>query len=852
MMRAHAEAMERGADCEHCPLAGWREGPVLGTIRKSRLLVVGEGPTGKDIEDGELFKGQPGREVDTALRDGSTSRAHVSVTSALLCRPPGGQDLGEYLKRLPKNERDPRKCCAPRLARDIVETEPVVIAPLGAHALEAVAAHYKVPIGKGKKKAGELRLANISAQRGHPAKIPSGPWLYPTLHPAYAIRKAKNLAHVIREDIARAAKMAIRGGGLDWPGVDVDSPFAVLRRAFDEDLLLTVDIETTGLESTSRIRCVGIGFFDPQTRRARVGVFEIENGKHDLERSKAAMRAAVRHGLRLQFHNGQFDTRVLQAQAWLPPEYTAWAEDTILAHHDSWENDCPHDLSFVSSRFVEVPLWKFDVDHKVVDELSAERFASLVRYNILDVATTIYAGEGLRKWIDRDGTRPQYRRDVRMAWKVRDMAQVGVFIDRRVQKEFHDRAESACTKLRGALQSATGVPDLNPNSGAQLAAWFFGKNGKGYVPQIATGRGRKWEEGDDAATSVPALFALLDAGVDKQTQHVIKMLVRYKSIFKLQTHVIDAIEPMDVPGEPSWLGRIVGSLSLHTTPQGRLASSDPNLYNWSKTGVFNLRKMVVAPPGYKIVGIDGDQIESRFYAGASGDKKMIEALMRKLDIHTWNAATLFPLPGETQEQAYQRLKALPKSELTPKRQFTKTFVHASTYGAEGGKKHEMIVNARDKATGDRLFPDLAGPKGEAYVAEKDALWTSEHPENAEFKATLLRMVAEHGYVATLIHGRRRWFPGNWPTKENAPASHVCSGTAADWMNDAFERVFDAYRPGADGRHSGLFAFVYDSLDAYVPEANTAKIADLLHEALNGTWRDIPITGTPTVTQSWGD
>jgi DNA polymerase I-like protein with 3'-5' exonuclease and polymerase domains len=68
---------------------------------------------------------------------------------------------------------------------------------------------------------------------------------------------------------------------------------------------------------------------------------------------------------------------------------------------------------------------------------------------------------------------------------------------------------------------------------------------------------------------------------------------------------------------------------------GRWGSS-PNVQNWSKRaggGVENLRRMIAAPPGYKLVGADFAQIEARIIAVRAACIFLINVFARKEDIH---------------------------------------------------------------------------------------------------------------------------------------------------------------------------------------------------------------------------
>lgn len=89
-------------------------------------------------------------------------------------------------------------------------------------------------------------------------------------------------------------------------------------------------------------------------------------------------------------------------------------------------------------------------------------------------------------------------------------------------------------------------------------------------------------------------------------------------------------------------GRIHSSFNQTITSTGRLSSTDPNLQNIpARTEEGNIiRSAFIADKGFKLIGLDYSQIELRLAAHLSGDKKMIEAFNKGLDIHSATAAEI--------------------------------------------------------------------------------------------------------------------------------------------------------------------------------------------------------------------
>src|SRR5689334_17543720 len=78
-----------------------------------------------------------------------------------------------------------------------------------------------------------------------------------------------------------------------------------------------------------------------------------------------------------------------------------------------------------------------------------------------------------------------------------------------------------------------------------------------------------------------------------------------------------------------------------------MSSYAPNFQQIPADGVGSeLRKNVVAAPGYTLVVADFSNIELRIVAELSGDKFLIDAFASGEDVHAYTAAVMFGLPKE--------------------------------------------------------------------------------------------------------------------------------------------------------------------------------------------------------------
>jgi uracil-DNA glycosylase family 4 len=889
-LEAHAEMIARGADCARCPLYGERRGPVASELRKSsKLIVIGEAPGKHEVRRGKPFVGDSGDELTFGLTDGGLSRGETSIINVCACQPP--DEMQRYVKQSKRRgAKSPIDCCRPRFIRDLKDalgSGARTILGLGSTAHASIAKAYGIGLGKeAKKKHGqhlksEKRLAAVKDHRGHPFDLVASPraldpslppaTLFPSFHPAYALREAHYMLHVIRDDIANASRIAVNGG---WPGYKLPSDFLVVKSAtamgawLDAALAsgrrVTVDIETNGLDAASKIRCIGLGYFvdDEPDTRPRIMVVPLRR-KNGAVTWPATLAPGVKLKLRefldaaqLAFHNGAFDTKVLIRNGYLTKTRKQWW-DTAIAHHVTHECDCPHNLAFVSSRFAQVPLWKDQVDHKAAD--SEDQDEELWHYNGTDVDMQATTYRGLRRWVKEAQNENAFRLDTRKAPIARDMGELGLFIDEGKRRDMETELHGWLTRRQSKLAGIVGREDFNPRSPKQLTDWLYSK--MGWTPIINTDA-EEWEDGDAAATSIDSLCALEDS---KQLTPVgidfVNTLIEFKELEKLRAQFVVGMVKHLRPTEWDGIYHLPVTYLVHVVPTGRW-SSTPNIQNWPSNGRLNVRTLCVAPPGHVIVGADYEQIEARIYAVLANDQRMLQAFADELDVHSDNAAAMYAEPGATDARIREiyheiiRLKnarkqftddqwrlwnsaaadplslamngaVLDYKRAKVRRDAAKTFVYLLLYGGEKDKLYESMRKKREKGKGTKLFPDLL----ESDITRWHDNWGRLHPETAAWHTAIESYVRKHNCVATAISGRVRWFPGG-PTQKNAAANTTVQGSAADIADEKVIEL-DAFLPHRGwSRHSGMFGQIHDWLGGYAP-------IDRAEEARSGFQRIMP-------------
>ncbi|MBL1142254.1 MAG: DNA polymerase I [Proteobacteria bacterium] len=118
-----------------------------------------------------------------------------------------------------------------------------------------------------------------------------------------------------------------------------------------------------------------------------------------------------------------------------------------------------------------------------------------------------------------------------------------------------------------------------------------------------------------------------------------KLILEHRSVNKLRSTYTEKLPQMINPET----GRVHTSYHQAVTATGRLSSSNPNLQNIpirTPEG-RKIRLAFVPPKGYTMVAADYSQIELRIMAHLSGDKSLLDAFDKGLDIHRTTAAEVF-------------------------------------------------------------------------------------------------------------------------------------------------------------------------------------------------------------------
>jgi uracil-DNA glycosylase len=158
-----AEVAGEVRGCQRCALARGRTMAVPGEGNPfSDVLLVGEGPGGREDATGRPFVGPAGQLLTELLRSIGWERGDVFITNVVKCRPPGNRDP----------EPDEIGACSSYLDRQERALAPAVIVTLGRYSLQRY-----------------LPGARIGEAHGH-LRRNSGRFVFPMYHPAAALHQS--------------------------------------------------------------------------------------------------------------------------------------------------------------------------------------------------------------------------------------------------------------------------------------------------------------------------------------------------------------------------------------------------------------------------------------------------------------------------------------------------------------------------------------------------------------------------------------------------------------------------------------------------------------------------------------
>jgi DNA polymerase-1 len=307
-----------------------------------------------------------------------------------------------------------------------------------------------------------------------------------------------------------------------------------------------------------------------------------------------------------------------------------------------------------------------------------------------------------------------------------------------------------------------------------------------------------------------------------QSHELPRLILQWRELMKLKGTYIDALPQLVNPET----GRVHTCFNQAVAATGRLSSSDPNLQNIpirTETG-REIRRAIVAEPGYVLISADYSQIEFRVLAHLADDPVLVDAFREGADFHERTALKIF---GTDSGRDPHDLRAT-----------AKMVNYALLYGKTA------FTLAKDIG----VTPQVAQEFIDAYFAG--------FPKVRAFIDRTLEEARTTGVVKTL-YGRRRLVPElnsrNVQIRQAAEREAVnmpIQGTAADILKLA---MIDTHAALANLPTARMILTVHDELLFEVAREQAEEAAEVVREQMqNAAQLRVPLTVDVGIGSNWAD
>lgn len=627
-----------------------------------------------------------------------------------------------------------------------------------------------------------------------------------------------------------------------------------------------LDIETTGLDR-----------FRDEITSIQIGFTNVDQGKYvrrffdwkKLGMKRALMLLTKLKDAKLVTHNGKFDLLFLYVKTGI--ELKLWVDTLVMAHVCGEEE---LGLKPLVKKYFKVD---YDISKEAKTGKITEKFKA---YGLDDVYYPMELVKIFKKKLKIYNLEKVYKHEMRVYKAYLEVEKNGAPISPRR----HEIAKKLQEQYKPILERLLTVGNINWNSTAQVAKILFTDKDvpvydeKGeklpntyevieytfmndiiYRGEFDTRKGatlfmNEWKEKnphlydikvklkhnyapviigygvglkaiEKTAKGVPSVGS--DVLVNYVGNPVVDDLLEYRRLTKLETF-IKSWEEIQVDD------RIYPSFNI-TARTGRTTCNNPNLQNIPQDK--NVRNLIEARPGWKILECDLSQVELRVASIFSGDENMQHAYQSGSDLHSKTTLLLF---GDTSD--------LSKQEQKRKRTYSKSANFGFLYGMSA-----------------KTFVQYAKNFG-LNITEED----SEHLRENFFKAypTLLtwhedciKYARANGYTWSPI-GRKRFLPdinsSNFRARGQAERQSINSGVqgfASDMCTSALADI--VFSDKIDHDRCIVLGSVHDAIlfeirDDYVEEVAPKLKYTMEHPSiLEGLDIPIPIIADAEVAQAWG-
>lgn len=407
----------------------------------------------------------------------------------------------------------------------------------------------------------------------------------------------------------------------------------------------------------------------------------------------------------------------------------------------------------------------------------------------------------------------------------------GLRVDTGRRQQLRNELLSASLARQELLNYMAGH-ELNPRSAKQLLAFFYNDLKIPGIKSLAT----------DALTANSAALEQI-ATREPLLLPLCQTIAELRSIGVFLSTFIDA--QLDVDGRMRSSFAVAGPTTYRFSSSENAFGSGMNLQNIPKEEkkklskardyirLPNIRELFIPDPDHTFFDLDLDRADLQVVVWEAADAELKQALRLGVDMHLFNAASVWNLSIPTDEllESHPNYKEH-KLRYGKQRQLAKAAVHATNYGV-----------------GDRKLAITLGIS--VHEASRfRARWFGAHPGISQWHKRTEEQATKTGYIANRF-GARLYIFGRFDLPE--ALAWTPQSTVAGVINRALVNIDKAEQTGRSSIQ--LLLQVHDSLGGQFPTSKTEQELTTLSElsAITIPYDDpltIPV-GTKTSPQSWG-
>lgn len=616
---------------------------------------------------------------------------------------------------------------------------------------------------------------------------------------------------------------------------------------------LGLDTETTGLD---RIRdsVVIWSISDGQTRlcldRKFLGLF-----KEPILENK---------DIPLDLTNAKFDAHMLANSGIDISKAGPWRDTSTMSWLKNENNQGRHGLKETTTdifgrvtptfedTFGKIPVARKGMARRTIGQIIREaladpvKFISAVDYASLDAFNSTAVRHALDAMLDEEdigwGTLKDYYYRIEMPfskvlWR---MERRGICVDQGYLMSQQAPMERRMAEIQAAFNREM-QDEINLNSVAHVRRFFLEHLGKDSIKETKGGKtGIK-------NPSVDAEVLEIWAG---EGDPWAQQLLDYRSVAKIYgTYITGLQEALDDHY------RIHTTFNQSGTVTGRLSSSGPNLQNLPRADedAFKVREAFIGGAHKRLIVVDYEQLEMRLMAHFSRDPKMIDAIIKGMDLHCYTTAEM---ESVSYDDVLAAKKVKNKADLTP-------------------AQHDLLLKRQNnKGTGFGIIYGIGGPKlarkltreTKNYLTDEEGWglirkWLDVFPEVKHYIDRTKAVMAQQGYVQ-VITGRKRRFGDvrNMNRRDASQADRqavnsVIQGTAAELAKLAMTQI--DYDRELRELGAELLLQVHDELVLEVPDDDEvsnrclARVKEIMEHPLPYDL-EVPIPVSGGSAYSWAE